>query len=495
MASNFFLAIDQGTTGSTALVLDASGATRARATVEFPQIFPKPGWVEHAPSAILESVQRSIREALSKGGIDAKDIRAIGITNQRETTVVWNKHTGAPIANAIVWQCRRTADVCEKLRAEGKQEWVAEKTGLVLDAYFSGTKVAWLLDHTPSAREASARGDLLFGTIDTYLVYELTGRKEHVTDVTNASRTLLMDLASLSWDQGLCDLFRVPRSMLPRIVGCAEVVGHTKGFDVLPDGIPIAGIAGDQQAALFGQACFDVGNAKCTYGTGAFVLMNVGASPVRSHSGLLTTVAWSIGGKTSYALEGSSFIAGAAVQWLRDGLGLIREASEIEPLALSVTGSEGVSFVPALSGLGAPYWDPAARGVLSGLTRGTNKGHIARATLEGIAFQVWDLLAAMQKDSTTALRLLKVDGGDARNDLLMQFQSDVANVVVARPKDIESTARGAAMLAAIGSGEMTLESTRQMVTEDRAFKPSMSENDRASRLKAWEQAVKRAQIH
>src|SRR5580692_905101 len=427
------LAIDQGTTGTTALVVSLEGRTLGRSTVEFPQHFPRPGWVEHVAAEIWASVEAAVRGALAAAGIEPAAIAAVGITNQRETTLLWDRATGQPIANAIVWQCRRTADVCEALKKAGHEPKVHEKTGLVLDAYFSGTKIAWLLDHVAGARDKAARGELAFGTIDSFLVHRLTGGDVHVTDVTNASRTLCMNLARGEWDDEMCSLLSVPKSVLPRIVGSAEEVGRTRGVGFLPDGVPITGIAGDQQAALFGQACFDEGDAKCTYGTGAFVLMNIGDRPTLSDRGLLTTVAWRVAGKTVYALEGSSFVAGAAVQWLRDGLGLIRSAGEVEALARTVASSEGVTFVPALAGLGAPHWDQGARGSIAGLTRATTRAHLARATLEGIAFQVNDLLRAMTLDARRSIRRLRVDGGAAANDLLMQFQADVAEVPIDRP--------------------------------------------------------------
>jgi len=405
------LAIDQGTTGSTAIVVSAEGATLGKATREFPQHFPKPGWVEHDPSAIWKSVEGAVTKALAQAKLAPKDLAAIGITNQRETTVLWERATGAPIHNAIVWQCRRTADACAALDKAGKRALFKERTGLVLDAYFSGTKIAWILDAVAGARARAERGELAFGTIDTFLVHKLTGGAKHVTDVTNASRTLLFGLRSLAWEDELLALFRVPRAVLPKVVSSAEIVGHTRGLSFLPDGIPIAGIAGDQQAALFGQACFARGDAKCTYGTGAFLLLNTGEKPVPSKNGLVTTVAWTRGGKTLYALEGSSFIAGAAVQWLRDGLGILRRSADVEELARKVDSSDGVVFVPALAGLGAPHWDPDARGLICGMTRGTTAAHLARATLEGIALSVADLGRAMERTGTVPHVLYAVGGG------------------------------------------------------------------------------------
>jgi glycerol kinase len=497
------LAIDQGTTGSTALVVEiaagggataAAGRTLGRATVEFPQHFPKPGWVSHDTREIWHSVEASVKEAVKTSGARPADIAAIGITNQRETTVVWDRATRRPIDLAIVWQCRRTADVCDGLKKDPHTvARVREKTGLVIDAYFSATKIAWLLDHVMGARALAERGKLAFGTIDCFLVSELTGGAVHATDVTNASRTLLMNLSRAEWDPELLDLFHVPESVLPSIVGNAEIVGRTQGVGFLPDGLPIAGMAGDQQAALFGQACFAEGDAKCTYGTGAFALMNIGARPLLSEHGLVTTAAWRIGGQTTYALEGSAFVAGAAVQWLRDGLGIIKSARDIEALARTVPSSDGVVFVPALAGLGAPHWDQDARGAITGITRGTTAAHLARATLEGIAFEVRDLLDAMARDAKRPLARLRVDGGAAANDLLMQFQADVAGVVVERPSDIESTGRGAAMLAGFGAGIFKgFDEAAQMVELSARFEPKMDAAERAGHLSRWEDAIGRA---
>jgi glycerol kinase len=495
----YLLAIDQGTTGSTALVIEVAAdkadavRTLGRATVEFPQHFPRPGWVSHDAREIWSSVRSSIEQALRAAGARGEDVAAIGITNQRETTLVWERASRSPIDLAIVWQCRRTADVCDALKRDPKiVSRVREKTGLVIDAYFSATKIAWLLDNVAGARKRAERGELAFGTIDSFLVSELTDGAAHVTDVTNASRTLLMNLARAEWDPELLALFRVPPSLLPTIVGCAEIVEWTKGVRFLPDGIPIAGIAGDQQAALFGQACFQEGDAKCTYGTGAFALMNIGSRPILSEHGLVTTAAWRIGGATTYALEGSAFIAGAAVQWLRDGLGIVKSAQEIEALARKVSSSEGVTFVPALAGLGAPYWDQDARGSITGLTRATTAAHLARATLEGIAFEVGDLLDAMVKDAKQPLTRLRVDGGAAKNDLLLQFQADIANVVVERPEDVESTGRGAAMLAGLGAGiSKGFADAAKMLSVSARFEPKMEQAVRESRLLRWKDAVDR----
>jgi glycerol kinase len=497
--SKLLLAIDQGTTGSTALLLSGEGdahplgTTLGRATVEFPQIFPKPGWVSHDTGAIRASVESSVKEALRQAGVGAERVTAIGITNQRETTVVWDRATRKPIDLAIVWQCRRTAEVCDALKQDPKTvARVREKTGLVIDAYFSATKIAWLLDHVAGARARADKGELAFGTIDSFLVSELTSGDVHATDVTNASRTLLMNLARAEWDPELLQLFHVPASVLPSIVGSAEVVARTRGAGFLPDGLPIAGIAGDQQAALFGQTCFAEGDAKCTYGTGAFALMNIGDRPLLSEHGLVTTAAWRIGKKTTYALEGSAFIAGAAVQWLRDGLGIIQSAKDVEALASRVPSSEGVVFVPALSGLGAPHWDQDARGTITGLTRGTTAAHLARATLEGIAFEVNDLLVAMAKDAKRDIRRLRVDGGASQNALLAQFQADISNVVVERPVDVESTARGAAMLAGIGSGVFArLEDVARLSPIGARFDPQMTPEARAAHLGRWKDALQR----
>jgi glycerol kinase len=491
MAGKHLLAIDQGTTGSTAIVVTLEGETLGKKNVEFPQHFPKPGWVEHDANEIWTSVGAAVGGALAEANVTGADIAAIGITNQRETTVLWDRKTSEPIAKAIVWQDRRTADTCDRLKKQGLSDAIRAKTGLVIDAYFSGTKIAWLLDNVGGARARADKGDLAFGTIDTFLVHRLTGGTVHATDVTNASRTLLMDLTKLTWDDEMLRTFEVPASVLPNIVPSAGRIGETKGVGFLPDGIPICGIAGDQQAALFGQACFTEGDAKCTYGTGAFALMNIGATPTLSKHGLVTTVGWQIGGKTTYALEGSAFIAGAAVQWLRDGLGIIRTAAEIEALAKKCTSSEGVAFVPALAGLGAPYWDQGARGLITGITRGTTAAHLARATLEGIAFEVWDLLDAMTKDAGRKLNTLKVDGGAAKNDLLAQFQADVGGVEVVRPIEVESTGRGAAMLAGVGAGLSDLGAAARMVKLDKAFRPSMDNAARQAHLARWEEAVQR----
>jgi glycerol kinase len=472
--------------------MDLEGKTLGRATVEFPQHFPQPGWVEHDAEEIMQSVVDSVRGALASASVDGHAIAAIGITNQRETTLLWDRATGTPIHRAIVWQDRRTTSICAGLKAHEAE--ARERTGLVFDPYFSGTKVRWLLDEVPGARTRAERGELAFGTIDSFLVHRLSGGAVHATDVTNASRTLLMNLRTLDWDPRMLELVGVPRRVLPTIVASAERIATTQGFAALPDGIPVAGIAGDQQAALFGQTCFATGDAKCTYGTGAFVLVNIGDAPKVSKHGLLTTVAWKVGDDVRYAFEGSAFIAGAAVQWLRDGLGLVRSAAEIEALAERVASSEGVYFVPALAGLGAPYWDPEARGVVCGLTRGTTSAHLARATLEGIAHEVADLLEAMAEDLGSPLGTMRVDGGAAANALLMNEQARLANLTIERPLDLETTARGAAMLAAVGSGLFAnLDEARRMAPVERRFEP-LPDARRSVDREGWKLAVARARL-
>ncbi len=489
----YVLAIDQGTTGTTALVLDHELQVLAKASCEFPQLYPKPGYVEHDPAAILNSVRSAIESTLEKAHITGDEILTIGITNQRETTLLWNRQTGAPLHNAIVWQCRRTAERCAALKAVGHEEIFRRRTGLLLDPYFSGTKLAWLLEHLPDARKQAEQGDVCFGTIDSFLVWQLSGGMSHVTDVSNASRTLMMNLQTLDWDDDLLSILGIPRAVLPKICSCSEIYGYTRGFAPLPDGIPIAGIAGDQQAALFGQACFQSGEAKCTYGTGCFMLLNTGDQPVFSNNGLLTTVAWKLGSSVTYALEGSAFIAGAAVQWLRDGLGLIQSAAEIEALAETVEDNGGLVFVPALTGLGAPHWRPEARGIIHGITRGTTKGHLARAVLEGIAFQNHDVLNAMQHDLQKPLSGLRVDGGASANNLLMQFQADLLGVQLVRPALIETTALGAAFFAGLAVGFWpNLESIRESWKEDRRFTRSRPIEEVAQLLNRWKSVVQKA---
>ncbi|MFL5321433.1 MAG: glycerol kinase GlpK [Myxococcaceae bacterium] len=489
----YVLAIDQGTTGTHVSVLDPKLKVAGKAYREFRQIFPKPGWVEHDLLEIWDSVEVCISKALRDAGLKGKDVAAIGITNQRETTGLWNRTTGKPLHNAIVWQDRRTSDICATLKAQGQEPKVREKTGLVLDPYFAGTKLQWLLEHVKGAREKAEAGELCFGTIDTWLVYKLSGHVLHVTDVSNASRTLLMDLRTLRWDEGMCAMLKVPAACLPVIRASAEVYGHTRGMKSLPDGIPIAGMAGDQQAALFGQACFLPGESKCTYGTGAFLLMNTGEQPVASKAGLLTTVAWKIAGHTTYALEGSSFIAGAAVQWLRDGLGLIKKAADIETLAREVDDTGEVVFVPALAGLGAPHWRPDARGIIAGIDRSTTRAHLARAVLEGVALQIYDLAEAMRRDSGRDIPSFKVDGGAAANGLMMQFQADVLATEVVRPKNLETTSLGAAFLGGLGAGVWsTPDDIRRAWKADKTFKPKMKPEERERHLAKWRRAVERA---
>jgi glycerol kinase len=486
------ISIDQGTTGTTVLVLDENLQVRGRGYQEFRQIYPEPGWVEHDPEDIWASVCSALQSALQ--GIDPASVAAVGITNQRETTVVWDRRTGRAIHHAIVWQDRRTTARCAELTAAGKGPRVRELTGLTLDPYFSGTKLAWLLHHVPGAAAAASAGELAFGTIDSYLVWRLTGGAVHATDVTNASRTLLFDLHQLAWSDEMLELIGAPRAVLPRVVESSGTVGLTRGVPGIRDGVPIAGLAGDQQSALFGQACFTPGDAKCTYGTGAFILMNTGDRPIASHAGLITTVAWKLAtGELRYALEGSAFIAGAAVQWLRDGLQLFASADDVEALAASVPDSGGVIVVPAFAGLGAPHWRPEARGLITGLTRGATRGHIARATLEGIALQNVDILRAMERDAGRSLTALKVDGGASANDLLMQFQSDVLGVEISRPELVETTALGAAFLAGLGVGvwkdQAQVESTWR---EQKRFTPTADRTRVTEHLARWDAAVRKA---
>jgi glycerol kinase len=484
------LALDQGTTSSRAIVFDHAGSIVAAAQKEFPQIFPKPGWVEHDPRDIWSSQAGVAAEALTKANVSASDVAAIGITNQRETTVVWDRATGEPVCNAIVWQDRRTAAICDRLKARKLDRVIRRKTGLVVDAYFSATKVQWILENVKGARVRARAGELAFGTVDSWLVWNLTGGRVHVTDASNASRTMLFDIASGEWDDELLKVFGVPRSMLPEVRSSSEVYGDTA---LLGAPIPIAGIAGDQQAALFGQACTQPGMAKNTYGTGCFMLMNTGTKRITSKNNLLTTVAWRIAGRTEYALEGSIFIAGAVVQWLRDGLEFFRASPEVEALAASVTDSGGVYLVPAFAGLGAPHWDQYARGTIVGLTRGTTKAHIARAALEGIALQTMDVLKAMEADAGIKLKQLRVDGGASANDLLMQLQADLLGVPVVRPKVAETTALGAAYLAglAVGFWKSRADIARQWQA-DKRFAPAMKAAARKTIAKGWERALGRA---
>ena len=489
---SYILALDQGTTSSRAIIFNRAGAIVHIAQQEFPQIFPKAGWVEHDPEAIWESQLECARRALAHTCIRADDIAAIGITNQRETTVVWNRRTDHAIHNAIVWQCRRTAPLCEKLKAEKFDRVIRRKTGLVTDAYFSGTKVAWLLDNVKNARKQAQAGELAFGTIDTWLINRLSKGKTHVTDVSNASRTLLYDIRKQQWDQEILDKLRIPSSLLPEVKSSSEVYAETDP-EMFGAPIPIAGIAGDQQAALFGQACYKPGMMKNTYGTGCFMLMNTGEQVTPSKTGLLTTIAWRTHGKTEYALEGSVFIAGAAVQWLRDGLGIIADAAETEALSTSVTDNHGVYFVPAFVGLGAPYWDMNARGAITGLTRGATKAHIARAALEAMCYQTRDVIECMQQDSGIKAKELRVDGGATRNDFLCQFQADILGIPVVRPVVTETTALGAAYLAglAVGFWKNEKEIASQWQQEKR-FEPQMKKSEQARLYEGWKEAVARA---
>jgi glycerol kinase len=486
------LALDQGTTSSRAIVFDHGGSIRAVAQKEFQQLYPQPGWVEHDPRGIWSSQLEVARAALAQSGVTAREVAAIGVTNQRETTAIWERSTGEPIYNAIVWQDRRTSRFCEDLQRAGHGKLIQTKTGLVCDAYFSGSKIRWLLDHVPGARERAMRGELAFGTIDTWLVWNLTRGALHITDPSNASRTMLFNLHTGDWDEEMLRLLDVPRELLPHIRPSSEVYGQTAAalFDTP---IALGGIAGDQQAALFGQNCFTRGMAKNTYGTGCFMLMNTGRSPVASRHRLLATVAWKTDARTEYALEGSVFVGGAVVQWLRDGLGLIKSASDIEPLAASVQDCGGVYLVPAFAGLGAPHWDQYARGTITGLTRGTTAGHIARAALEGIAFQVADVLDVMKEDSRVAVNELRVDGGAAANDLLLQFQADLMRVPVVRPRVVETTALGAACLAGLAVGFWKdRDEIKKSWKADRIFEPMKSADEVAHRRRRWAEALNRA---
>jgi glycerol kinase len=487
---DYILAFDQGTTSSRAIVFDRAGAIVSVAQKEFRQIFPQPGWVEHDPMEIWSSQLGVAAEAITKTGLEVADIDSIGITNQRETTIVWDRVTGQPVYNAIVWQDRRTAAFCDQLKKDGLEDMIRTRTGLVIDAYFSASKIRWILDNVEGARRQAEEGRLAFGTVDSWLVWNLTKGQVHATDVSNASRTMLMNLETLDWDDELLKLFNIPRLMMPFVRSSSEVYGITQRI-LTSRTIPIAGIAGDQQSALFGQVCTEPGMVKNTYGTGCFMLMNTGETPVQSKNNLLTTVAWKIGGQTHYALEGSVFIAGAVVQWLRDGLGIIRHSSEIETLAMQVPSHEGVYVVPAFAGLGAPHWSQHARGTIVGLTRGSNRAHIARAALQSIAYQTWDLLEAMEADSGIPIRELRVDGGATANNLLMQFQADILGANVVRPKITETTALGAACLAGLATGFWSgqAEIARAWQAE-KIFTPAMEKSERAGLLKGWQRAVR-----
>lgn len=491
-AKRYILALDQGTTSSRALVFDGNGSMLAVSQQEFTQHYPQPGWVEHDAEEIWFTQLSTARDAIARAGIEWSDIAAIGITNQRETTVVWDTATGKPVAPAIVWQCRRTADYCRDLKANGWEEQIRNRTGLVVDAYFSGTKVKWILDHVPGARERAERGEILFGTIDTWLMWKLSGGKVHATDYSNASRTMLYNIHTLQWDDTILQEFAVPVAMLPEVKPSSGLFGETDP-SLFGGPIPLAGVAGDQQAALFGQACFESGMAKNTYGTGCFLLMNTGTRPVTSTQGLLTTIAWGVDGKVEYALEGSVFVAGAAILWLRDGLGIIQHAAETAELATSIGDTGGVYLVPAFVGLGAPYWDAYARGTLVGMTRGTGRAHIARAALEAIAYQTRDVLDAMVRDSGLDLQALRVDGGASRNDFLVQFQADMLGKPVQRPLNVETTAMGAAYLAGLATGVWA--DKRELAARWRAantFTPAMGVDQRTRLYSGWQRAVERS---
>ncbi|RIA08503.1 glycerol kinase [Flavobacteriaceae bacterium MAR_2010_72] len=487
--NKFILALDQGTTSSRAIVFDKQGNTVSVAQKEFTQYFPKPGWVEHDPQEIWSTQAGVAAEAIAKKGLNVENIAAIGITNQRETVVVWDKNTGKPIYNAIVWQDKRTASYCDELKKLGKQDLIREKTGLVIDSYFSGTKVKWILDHVEGARQKAESGELILGTIDTWLIWNFTKGEKHITDVSNASRTLLFNINTMDWDDELLDLLTIPKSMLPQVRQSSEVYGHTTST-FYDSKIPISGIAGDQQAALFGQMCTKPGMVKNTYGTGCFMLMNIGDQPKVSKNNLLTTVAWKINGKTSYALEGSIFIAGAVVQWLRDSLKIIRNSSEVETLANSVAHSDGVYFVPAFAGLGAPHWNQQAQGTIFGLTRGSTDAHIARAALESIAYQTMDILKAMEADSGISIQELRVDGGATINNMLMQFQSDVLNTITVRPKVVETTAMGAAFLAGLAVGYWESPEDIQNIWQiENKFHPTTDRQQIDTGIEGWYKAI------
>jgi glycerol kinase len=488
----YILSLDQGTTSSRAIIFDNNGLPAASVQKEFRQYYPKPGWVEHDPLEIWSTQSEVALQAIRKAGLRSENIAGIGITNQRETTVVWNRKTGKPVHKAIVWQDRRTADFCDKLKKDGLAKKIQQKTGLIIDAYFSATKVRWILDNVKGARVLAEKGDLAFGTVDSWLVWNLTKGKLHITDVSNASRTMLFNINTLKWDEELLRIFNIPASVLPDVRSSSEVYGKTSG--TFPTAIPVAGIAGDQQAALFGQMCVDPGMVKNTYGTGCFMMMNIGAKPIESKSRLLTTVGWKIGNKTTYALEGSIFIAGAVVQWLRDSLGIIRKSSDVEKLAGKVSDSGGVYFVPAFAGLGAPYWNQHARGTITGITRGSTSAHIARAALDSIAYQTLEVLQAMKKDSGIDIRELRVDGGAVVNNSLMQFQSDVLQASVVRPRITETTALGAAYLAGLAVKYWAdLKEIRKQWQVDRKFTPKSNQKEIKSLISGWKRAIKAAE--
>ncbi len=487
----YIMALDSGTTSNRCILFDEKGNICSLAQMEFRQIYPHPGWVEHDPREIWATQLSVAVEAMARIGAREDEIEAIGITNQRETTIVWDKKTGEPVYNAIVWQCRRTSQYCDSLKAKGLTERIREKTGLVIDAYFSGTKLRWILENVPGARERAEKGELLFGTVDTWLIWKLTGGKVHATDYSNASRTMMFNINTLDWDDEILEELNVPRCMLPKVLPSSGSFGETE-IEAMGPAIPITGVAGDQQAALFGQTCFEAGDAKNTYGTGGFMLMNTGEKPVYSKNGLVTTIAWGLGGKVYYALEGSIFVAGAAVQWLRDELRIIKNAAETEEIALSVPDTNGCYVVPAFTGLGAPHWDQYARGAILGLTRGVNRGHIVRATLDSIAYQVSDVLRAMEADAGMRIEKLRVDGGASANNYLMQTQSDISGCAVQRPRLVESTAMGAAYLAGLATGYWKdAEAVRSIWEIDREFEPKIGEDERRARVKGWENAVSR----
>ncbi len=488
---NYILALDQGTTSSRAIIFDKQGKIVTDAQRDFEQKFPKPGWVEHDPMEIWTSQASVATEAITKANIAADQISAIGITNQRETTILWDRKTGKPLYNAIVWQDRRTSAYCQELQAKGYSEMVTEKTGLIIDAYFSATKIKWILDHVEGARARAVNGEICFGTVDSWLIYKLSNGKKHLTDITNASRTMLFNIHDHKWDEELLSLFGIPSAMLPEVRSSSEEFCTTSG-KIFATKIPISGVAGDQQSALFGQLCTEKGMAKTTYGTGCFLVMNTGDQPVKSNNRLLTTIAWKINGKVTYALEGAVFIGGAAIQWLRDGIKILDDAADSEKLANSIPDNDGVYFVPALTGLGAPHWDQDARGAFYGITRGTNRAHIARASLEAIAYQVHDVLKAMEKDSGVETRKLRVDGGATANNFLMQFQTDILKCEVERPKMLETTALGAAYLAGLAVGYWKdIEELRALYEEDQIFKPNMDAETVKKNLYFWQKAVDR----
>ncbi len=490
--TDYILAIDQGTTSIKAILIDSSMNVVASTGYELPQIYPCPGWVEHDPGIIIKISDNSVKALLEKTHIDPYKIAAIGITNQRETTILWDRKTGKPVYNAIVWQCKRSAKLVEKLKADGYEKIFRQSTGLVLDPYFSATKIMWLLNTVTGLRTKAQRGDIAFGTADSWLLWHLTGGINHATDVSNASRTLLFNIKRLKWDENLLGITGIPKYILPEVKPTSGIFGYTKGLGFLPDNIPIAGMVGDQQGALFGQACFAPGSVKVTYGTGSFVLLNISDKPIMSRHGLLTTIAWQIKNKVTYALEGSAMIAGAAVQWARDGLGIISKSEDIEALAGSVPDSGDVVFVPALSGLGAPWWKADAKGIITGITRGTTKAHIARAILEGIALQEYTLIEAMREDTGRKITSLKVDGGASSNNLLMQLQTDILGIPVIRPQNIETTSLGAAMFAGLGIGIWKgMKDLKKVWKEERKFKPSISVAQRKGFLSRWDSAVKK----